>query len=165
MKHFPLLIVAALSTLAATAFGNTYELPDEKPVASVTVPSTWKQDKYEDGVECVSPDNEVFLSVEGIQSEDLESAVVDAVKLLKKRGVTINKESEKHRVHTLGDLELTEVIWDGKDEDGACAVSLSFIPVTKKKGLMVVFWSAPEVAKKNDAELGRIIRSIKPLEK
>jgi hypothetical protein len=165
MKHSLLRAAFCATAFVTGALANTYELPDEKPVASVTIPSTWKQDKYEDGVECVSPKDEVYLAVEGIESDSLEESVADAVKFLKKKGVSIKKETEKQQPLKINDLEGAEVIWQGTDEDGDCVVSLSFLQVTKKRGLMVVFWSSTEVAKKNDAALGTIIRSIKRVEK
>ena len=165
MKRILLLAAFSLTAVASTVSANTYELPDEKPVASVTIPSTWKQDKYEDGVECVSPKNEVYLAIEGIESDSIEESVKDAIKFLKKKGVSIKKDTEKQQHLKINDMEGDEVVWEGKDEDGDCVVSLAFLQVTKKRGLMVVYWSSTDVAKKNDAALATIIRSIKPIEK
>ena len=165
MKHAFFLTALSAATFVTGALANTYELPDEKPVASVTIPGTWKPTAYEDGVECVSPDNEVYLAIEGIEADDLESSLQEAVKLLKKNGVSIDKSTEKQQALKINGLDGTEVLWKGKDKDGDCTVSFSFLPVTKKIGLMIVFWSGTELDKKSDSELGKIIRSIKPLEK
>jgi hypothetical protein len=165
MNHSFLRTALSATAFVTGALANTFELPDEKPIAAVTIPSTWKLEKYADGVECVSPKNEVYLAVEAIESDSLEESVTDAVKFLKKKGVSIKKETAKRTPMKINDLEGAEVLWQGSDEDGDCVVNLSYLQVTKKRGLMVLYWSATALARKNDADFGEIMRSIKRLEK
>jgi hypothetical protein len=49
-----LLLSAALGVaLAGSVRAGDFKLPDENPVASFTIPGSWKPAEYEDGVEAV----------------------------------------------------------------------------------------------------------------
>ncbi len=159
----PLLAFLTLAALAVPAFGETIKLPDDSPYASITIPESWTPEKYDDGVECISPDKGVYIAVEGIDGDNVKSSVDEAIKYLKKKGVSIKAESQKTNDFKIGDLEAGEIIWDGKDADGACVVSLTFVKISAKKGLMAIYWASPESEKKYEAVLGKIVRSIKSL--
>ncbi len=156
----PLLALLTLTALAAPAFAETVKLPDESPYASITIPENWKPEKYDDGVECMSPDKGVYIAVEGIDGENVKSSVEEAIKYLKKKGVTVKSESQTTKDFKIGELAAGEILWDGKDEDGDCIISLTFVQITPKKGLMAIYWASPASEKKYSATLGKIVRSI-----
>ncbi len=159
----PLLALLTLAAFAAPAFGETIKLPDDSPYASITIPESWKPEKYDDGVECVSPDKGVYIAVEGIDGDNVKGSVEEAIKYLKKKGVTVKAESQTTKDFKIGDLDAGEIMWDGKDEDGDCIVSLTFVQISPKKGLMAIYWASPESEKKYQSALGKIVRSIKAL--
>ena len=75
--------------LLASAWAGDYKLPDQNPVASFTIPASWKPAEYEDGVEAISDDQSVYIAVEATDLSS-QSVIEDAMKAslsyLKKRG-------------------------------------------------------------------------------
>lgn len=158
-----LFALLTLTAFAAPTFGEVVKLPDDSPYASINIPESWKPEKYDDGVECLSPDKGVYIAVEGFTGDNVKSSVEEAIKYLKKKGVTVNAASQKQKDFKLGELDAGEIIWDGKDEGGECIVSLTFVEITPKKGLMLIYWASPESEKKYQSVLGKIALSIKAL--
>src|SRR5436305_846831 len=108
MKKILAAILWASVCISASALANTYELPDEKPIAAVTIPGKRKPDQYEDGVEAVSDDGEVYLAVESTDSKNVKKAMEDAFKYLKKKGVKVKETSAKQSEGKLNDMDVVE---------------------------------------------------------
>jgi hypothetical protein len=160
---FSLIIVTAL---AVSVRAGDFKLPDDSPVASFTIPASWGPSEYEDGVEATSDDGSIYIAVEAADlssSEDVSSAMTEALKYLTKKGVTVDADSTKQTSTKVNGMDVVDVRWDGKDSDGACRVSLSIVIVTAKKGLLLTYWGSPEGAKKYSKDLDAIAESIKPL--
>jgi hypothetical protein len=89
--------------------------------------------------------------------------MIESLKYLTKKGVTVNTDSAKQSNATVNGLNVVDISWSGKDSDGACEVSLSIVVVTAKKCLLLTYWGSPEGKKKYDKDLQAIAESIKPL--
>lgn len=151
--------------LAVSARAGDFKLPDDNPVASFTIPASWKPSQYDNGVEATSDDGSVYIDVEPADtssSEDATSAMTEAVKYLVKKGVTVDFDSAKQSKSKINGLDVINVIWKGKDADGDCAVSLTIFVVTAKKGVLLTYWG-PQGSTKYDDDLTAIVNSIKPL--
>jgi hypothetical protein len=151
--------------LLASAWAGDYKLPDQNPVASFTIPASWKPAEYEDGVEAVSDDQSVYIAVEATDLSS-QSVIEDAMKAslsyLKKKGVEVDQSTAKQSQAKLNGMDVIDVDWKGKDSEGDCIVSLTVVVVTGNKGLLVTYWASPEGEKKNAQEVVGILNSIKP---
>ncbi len=65
------------------------------------------------------------------------------MKFLKKQGVTVDDKTAQTKESKLKDMDVVYTKWDGKDEDGACHVTLSIVAIAKGKGLLVIYWASP----------------------
>ena len=152
--------------LLASAWAGDYKLPDQNPVASFTIPASWKPAEYEDGVEAVSDDQSVYLAVEATDLSS-QSVIEDAMKAslsyLKKKGVEVDQSTAKQSQAKLNGMDVIDVDWRGKDSEGDCIVSLTVVVVTGNKGLLLTYWASPDGEKKNSQELVGILHSIKPI--
>jgi hypothetical protein len=57
---------------------------------------------------------------------------------------------------------VNELIYHGKDEDGPCSVSISFVPV-KDKVVVLTYWVTTAKEEKHQPEVGKIVQSLKAL--
>jgi hypothetical protein len=111
-------------------------------------------------------DGSIYIAVEAADissSDDVSSAMIESLKYLTKKGVTVDCDSVKQTNAKANGMDVVDVSWQGKDSDGACEVSLSIVVVTAKKGLLLTYWGSPEGKKKYDKDLQAIAESIKPL--
>lgn len=162
MKRF--LFPALLSfALCAPAFAGTYKLPDKKPIVSITLPESWKTDEIDDGIESVSDDEEVYMAIESTSEKNVSKAMEESVQYLKKKGVIVKQDTMKQETMKMGDMDVVDISWDGKDEDGDCKVSLTVVGMSDTQGLLITYWASPEGEKKHQAELNAIAKSIKKL--
>jgi hypothetical protein len=136
-------------------------VPSEEAVATVTIPDDWKTDEIDDGIEATSADGEVYLAIEETDGDSVKASLEEAMKYLTSKGVTVTESSMKQQEGKLGDLDVVDIAWDGKDEDGPAKISLTVVAVTKTKGLLLIYWASPEGEKKNSEALGAIAKSIK----
>jgi len=154
------------AALAVSVRAGDFKLPDDNPVASFTIPASWGPSEYEDGVEAILDDGSIYIAVEAADissSKDVSSAMIESLKYLTKKGVTVNSDSVKQTEAKLNGMDVVDIKWEGKDSDGECEVSLAIVVVTAKKGLLLTYWGSPEAKKKYDKDLQAIAESIKPL--
>ncbi|HEY0368330.1 MAG TPA: hypothetical protein VGC85_01920 [Chthoniobacterales bacterium] len=158
-----LITIATLSIVSAHA--KTLKVPnDEFAVASVAIPSEWEIDKdVNNGVGATSEDGAVYLSIVAVGSEKGMNAEIESTfDMLKEHGVSLDEKSKKENKFKLNGLDAEEMIFQGKDEDGPAAVSICFVPVNNKL-LVVTYWVSTDKEEAHQAEVGKIVSSIKPV--
>ncbi len=163
MKFFAL--IAILSLVALPAFAKTFKLPsDEFPIASITFPKDWEPEEINNGVAGESPDTAVYMSAVAVGSEKgMNAELDDTFDMLKEHKVQLDQSTKKENKFKLNGEEVSELIFHGKDEDGPCSISISFIPI-KNKIIVLTYWVNTEKEKEHQEEVGKILTSIKPVE-
>lgn len=163
MKILPALIIAASLFLGASAFAKTMKLPsDEFPIASINFPGDWEPEEINNGAAGQSPDSAVYLAAVAVGSEKgMDSELEDTFDMLKEHKVDLDKSSKHESKFELNGEQVEELIFHGKDEDGPCSVSISFIPV-KDKVVVLTYWVTSSKEKEHQEEVGKILHSLKP---
>lgn len=158
------LVLPFLLLSAACALAKPTQVPNaESPAASLTFPDSWTQNKIEGGVEANSADNAVYMSVVVVDNKDDMDAEIDNVfEMLKERKVELDESSKKENKFKIGGMDAEELLFQGKDEDGPTAVSITFVPL-KDKVLVITYWVAPEEEAKHTDDIKKIVQSIKVL--
>lgn len=159
--HKPALTLVFLTAFAFSAVAGTHKLPEEETIATITIPDSWKTDEIDDGIEATSEDGEVYLAIETTDADNVKEAMEEAFQYLKSKGVTVNADSAKQEEGKLGEMDVVDISWDGKDEEGAAKISLTVVSVTKSDGLLLIYWASPEGEKKHQEALTAIAKSIK----
>jgi hypothetical protein len=156
-----LLTVAFLTTLCADA--KTFKLPnDDFAIASIDMPDSWKPKAFDNGVAGQSADDAVYISVAAVGSEKGMSAEIDdTFEMLKTHNVTLDESTKKENKFKIGGLDATELLFQGKDEDGPAAISITFVPV-KDKMIIFTYWVTTAKEKEHQQEVGTIVNSLKP---
>jgi hypothetical protein len=159
----PLAVALAFTTLLAVSLdAKTVRLPDaDEPIASITFPDDWKVTDISGGAAADSPDEHVYISAVVVKDEtDVDAEIDDVFKMLKEHKVELDESSKKENKFKIGALEAEELLYQGKDEDGPCGVSITFV-VIKNNLVILTYWvTAAEEAKHQEA-VGKIIRSLK----
>jgi hypothetical protein len=148
---------------AIPAFGKAFKLPsDEFAIASIEFPKDWEPSEISNGVEGQSPDTAVYLAAVAVGSEKgMNSELEDTFDFLKEHKVQLDKSTQKENKFKLNGVEVSELIFQGKDEDGPCSVSISFVPI-KDKVIVLTYWVNTEQEKEHQQEVGKIVQSLKP---
>jgi hypothetical protein len=153
--------IAALVLLPTFASAKTFPVPDENPVATVTIPDSWEPKDYEGGVNATSPDGKVYIAAEVAEADELKQAVKDGIEWFDKQGVDIDANSMTTKEGKEAGADSFEMDFTGKDKDGPTAISMELVHTNKaKKFLILYFWGAPDDAKANAGELKKISDSL-----
>jgi hypothetical protein len=159
-----LLSLIAVSSLmaAAPAFAKTLKVPnDEFPIASINFPEDWEPEEVNNGVAGQSPDTAVYLAAVAVGNETgMEAELDDTFAFLKEHHVELDKSTKTESKFKLNDVEVDELIYHGKDEDGPTSVSISFVPM-KDKIVILTYWVTTAKEKKHQEEVGKILQSLK----
>lgn len=163
MKILPVLAALALGLYAAGADAKTFAVPDDDPIATISVPDSWDPNPYEGGVEATSADGTVYIAVEEVAADDVKSAVEEGVGFFLKSGVEIDPKTQKSQDIKINGLAAYDITFSGKDKDGPTEVSLTLVQTNAKaKFLLLYYWGSPQGAKANAAALKAISDSIQP---
>ena len=149
------------SHLAAAA--KVFELPDEKPVITVTLPDAWKPTEIEDGAQATSPDTSIYIAVEMTEATNIEAAAKGAMEFLIKSGVKIDPKTQKDTSGKFGTLDYSGLTFSGTDKDGPTNVGVTFVLASPSKIAVVTYWGSPAGEKKYAAQLQSVAESIQPL--
>jgi hypothetical protein len=158
-----LLTLIAITLLGAVAVdAKTFKLPnDEFSIASIDIPDSWKPKEVDRGVECQSSDDAVYMSIVAVGSEKGMTAEIDETfEMLKSRNVVLDEKSKKENKFKVGSLDATELLFQGKDQDGPTAVSIVFVPV-KDKMVIITYWVETAKEQEHLKEVGTIVNSLK----
>ncbi len=161
IKHLlPLLLVATVGTALCDA--KPLNVPDdESPIASIDFPKDWETDTIENGVVGTSADGAVYLAVVGVTNEKGMNAEIDSTfEMLQEQKVELDESSKKENKFKINGMEATELLFQGKDADGPCGVSISFIPM-KNNLVILTYWVTTAEEAKHQATVGKIVNSLK----
>jgi hypothetical protein len=163
MTKFILTLVAVSSLIVVPTFAKTLKVPnDEFPIASITFPDDWEPEEVNNGVAGQSPDSAVYLAAVAVGSEKgMNAELDDTFEFLKEHKVDLDQSSKKENKFQLNGVEVEELIFHGKDEDGPTSVSISLVPI-KDKIVVVTYWVTTAKEEKHQAEVGKIVKSLKP---
>lgn len=160
-SFFTLLTIASIGAISAHA--KTMKVPsDEFPIASIDFPESWDPDEITNGVAATSDDEAVYLAVVAVGNEKGMSAEIDdTFAMLKEHDVELDQSSKKENKLKINGLDAEEMLFQGKDEDGPAAISITFVPI-KDKLIVLTYWVSTADEKKHREEVSTIITSLKP---
>jgi hypothetical protein len=163
MIKFILTLIAVSSLTVAPAFAKTLKVPnDEFPIAFITFPDDWEPEEVSNGVAGQSPDSAVYLAAVAVGNEKgMNAELDDTFDFLKEHKVDLDQSTKKENKFQLNGVEVDELIFHGKDEDGPTSVSISLVPI-KDKIVVVTYWVTTAKEEKHQAEVGKIVKSLKP---
>jgi hypothetical protein len=158
-----LLIVLAIAILGAVSLdAKTVKVPnDDFAIASIDFPDTWSPETITNGVAGESPDKAVYLAAVAVGSEKgMKADIDDTFEMLKAHNVVLDESTKKENKFKVGGFDAQELLYQGKDDDGPCGVSIVFIPI-KDKMIIMTYWVTTAKEKEHLEEVGKIVNSLK----
>lgn len=156
-----LLALAAFAFLPSLAMAETFPVPADDPIATVTIPDGWSPKAYDGGVEATSDDGKIYVAIEQVAAEDVKSATEEGIKFFAKSGVAIDADSLKTRDIKIGGLPAFDLAFTGKDKNGPANISLTLVGTNaKSKFLLLYYWGSPDGEQANATALQAIANSI-----
>ncbi|MGG6896818.1 MULTISPECIES: histidine kinase [Rhizobium] len=157
------LLAAALVAFPMLANAKTLAFPSDAPVASVTVPDSWKPKETESGIDANSPDSAIYFALDVASGDNVEKVVGDAISFLDKNGVKVDDSTRKDDdSNEVNGMKLSILNWQGTDENGAVNINLGVLSPAPNKILVLTYWGSKEDQDKHKQEVLDIIGSIKP---
>jgi hypothetical protein len=155
-------LLALTLLVAVPAQGKPMNLPnDDFAIASIEMPNSWHPEEITNGVAGTSPDKAVYLSVVAVGSDKgMKAEIDDTFAMLKEHDVELDESSKKENKFKVGGFDAEEMLFQGKDEDGPAAISITFIPI-KDKVIVMTYWVSTAEEKEHLAEVGKIVNSLK----
>lgn len=159
----PLLTLLAIAAFAATsADAKTFKIPgDDAAAASINIPDSWEPEEIEGGVAGQSADDAVYLAVVAVKNEKgMNAEIDDTFRMLKEHNVELDQSSKKENKFKLNGMDAEEMLFQGKDEDGPAAVSITFVPM-KDHLVIITYWVSTDKEAEHQVEVGKIVNSLK----
>ncbi|MFC6792689.1 hypothetical protein ACFQE0_25910 [Methylobacterium komagatae] len=164
MNRFRLAVLGvSLAVLPVAAHAKVFELPEEKPAITVTLPDAWSPEEIEKGAQANSPDGSIFVSLEIEKAKDTQKAVLDAIVWLRKKGVKFDQSSQRRKEGEINGLPVVQLEFDGNDNDGPTSVALSIFVLSSERIGILTFWGSPKGQKKYANQLETVLKSLQPL--
>jgi len=157
---FTVLAIALLAIVSVDA--KTVKLPNEDfAIATLDFPESWSGDEITNGYAGESPDKAVYLSAVAVGSEKgMKSDIDDTFEMLKAHNVVLDESTKKENKFKVGSYDATELLYQGKDDDGPAGVSIVFIPI-KDKMIILTYWVTTAKEKEHQQEVGKLVNSLK----
>jgi len=157
---FTVLVLATLGAISADA--KTVKLPnDDFAIATIDIPNSWNPEEITNGVAGESADKAVYLAVVAVGSEKgMNADIDDTFAMLKAHNVVLDESTKKENKFKAGGFDATELLFQGKDDDGPAGVSIVFIPI-KDKMIIMTYWVTTAKEKEHLEEVGKIVNSLK----
>ena len=150
------------AVLVTPAFSETHKVPADDPIATIQIPNKWQSKEVGEGVEANSPDGALHFLVLPVEANKIAESMGEAMRYLRNRdGITVKSDSLKQEKGKLHGMETRNVSWQGKDTKGDVKIRFTIVSIAEKQPLLVAYWGSPEAEKKHEAELNKILQSIK----
>ena len=162
---FTLTLCLALPFLVATASAKTYKIPEEDPVASVSVPDSWAPEATDKGIATESEDKEATVFFEVADAKSVDTLMDENIAWLKEQKVTITESSKSEKDFKTASMSWSRISWDGTNEEfGPATIGFAFADVGNGKVLIVTYWITKKGFKKHEEELDKIFDSVKKIQ-
>lgn len=158
-----LLSLSTLGLLLSSSYAAEYKIPKEEPLFSIDFPAGWSVTHEDESIDGVSKDEAVQVYAQTDDSSSLEESVKGTIEYLVKAGVKIKEDSQKVVEGEINGLKASTISWTGKDDDGECKINLTFIPVSDKHVITLLYWGSDKAEKEHGEELVAIVKSMKIL--
>lgn len=143
---------------------RTYRVPEDEPVARISVPDGWKTAQREEYLDSTIPHGAGHLLVLPVEGQKPAETMLDAMRYIRRHGtVKVDARSEKRETLKVGATSLRTFSWDATEKNQAIRIRCHLFSDLKGKRLLVTWWGPVEGAKKYQRELDQVLESVGPL--
>jgi hypothetical protein len=148
--------------VVTSVFSATYKLPEDEPLFTIEIPDEWQTKPVGEGILVTPPGDPIHLLIVPPEGSKVAETMGEAMRYIRNTGgIVVKADSEKNEPGKLNDLEVRYVSWDAKDKNGDIKIRFTIVPLEEKKSALVACWASPAVVHKHEADLKKILQSIK----
>jgi hypothetical protein len=159
-----LLLLATFCALyASAANARNIAVPADDPSAIVTVPDDWKVEEIEFGSSAVSPDKDIFFSVESATKNKIDAMMKNNKAWMRENKIDGSVKPTESEM-SFGGLPGTVYRFDTKDADGPTRVDFVLLPAGKNRVIFLTLYGSDKERKDHSAEIDSIMNSVKAIQ-
>ncbi|MDB5601935.1 MAG: hypothetical protein JWN71_3979 [Xanthobacteraceae bacterium] len=158
-----LMLTTCCALLAGVANARNIAVPPNDPAALITVPDAWKFEEFNSGYSAVSPDKDIFFSVEYTTKNKVETLLKNNQKWMKENDID-GSVKPTETVMALGGLDGIVYRFDTKDPNGPTRVDFVLLPGGKNRVILLTLWASDKEREKHSSEIDSIMNSVKAIQ-
>jgi hypothetical protein len=159
MLKFTLLICVLLAT---SAFSATHKVPEDQPIVTIEIPDDWQTKEVGESVLATAPGDPIHVLIVPPEGSKIAETMGEAMRYIRgTSGIVVDPHSVKNEPGKLNDMEVRHVSWDAKDKNGDVKIRFTIVSLAEKKSVLVACWGSPNAEQKHEADLKKILHSIK----
>jgi hypothetical protein len=148
--------------LAVPVFARTHKVPSDAPIATVQIPDQWQTKERGEFVEAISPDGAVCFLIGVAEASKTAESIGEVMRYLRNRdNITVRSDSMKREQGKLSGFDVWNMSWQGKDKNGDVEIRFIIVSIAENRSLLNAYWGSQEARKKHQAELDKMLQSIK----
>ena len=158
-----ILLALTLATMLATPLlARNIAVPENNPVAIVKVPDDWKIEEIEYGDSAVSPDKDIFFSVESADKANVDAMMKNNKSWMKENKIDDSVDPKSQEM-TFGGIDGKVFRFDTTDENGPTRVDFVVLPTGDQRVIFLTLWGSGEERAKHSSEIDAIMNSVKAI--
>ena len=162
MNRIAATVLFSFVMLTSASLAKTFSLPEDKPVATFTIPDAWEPNDYDVGVEATSEDGNFYIAFETLDKKDSKEATRAAMLWFAAQGVTLDPQSMTSDEIVFSGAPALAVSFKGRDEDGPTNVRMLIVATNKDQRFLMIYASGSDQADKvNGKAIDQILGSVK----
>ena len=150
-------------SLVGSVFGATHKVPNDEPIATISIPDKWQTKELGEGIETTSPDGGLHLIAIPPERNKVAEGIGELMRYIRNTGrIVVKPESVKNQTGTTNGLETRNVSWQGTDKDGGeVNIRYTIVSFDNTKSLIIVRWGPPKAEQKYETAVKKMLRSLK----
>ena len=155
-------VIMFCALTAMPAFSATHKVPDEEPLVTIDIPDQWQTREAGESLQATAPGDPVHLLIVPPEGTKIAETMGEAMRYIRGTGgIVVKADSEKRESGKLNGMEMRQVSWQARDKNGDVKIQFTIVLLTERKSVLVAYWGSPTAEEKHEAELKKILASIK----
>ena len=154
--------ISICALLATPVFSATHKLPEDEPVVTIEIPDEWQTKEVGESILATAPGDPFHVLIVPPEGTKIAETMKEAMRYIRNTGgIVVDPHSVKNEPGKLNDMEVRHVSWDAKDKKGDVKIRFTIVSLAEKKSVLVACWGSPKAEQKHEADLKKILQSIK----
>jgi predicted Zn-dependent protease len=155
-------VVSICVLLATPVFSATHKLPEDEPIFTIEVPDEWQTKEVGESVQATAPGDPVHVLIVPPEGSKINETMGEAMRYIRGTGgIVVKPDSIKNEPGKLNGMEVQQLSWEAKDKNGDVKIQFTIVSLAQTKSVLVACWGPPKAEQKHEAELKKILQSIK----
>ena len=155
-------VIPICALLVTTAFSATHKVPEDDPLVTIEIPDEWQTKEVGESLQATAAADPVHILVVPPEGSKIAETMGEAMRYIRNTGgIVVKPDSIKKEPGKLNGMDTQQLSWEGKDKNGDVGIQFTVVSLGPKKSILVARWGSPKAELKHEAELKKILQSIK----